>query len=50
MNREEHQSDNTNKKTFLKNKLKQKLYELSCDKKVKSTTLSKLIIILERLK
>lgn len=50
MKREEHQPDNTNKKTFLKNKLKQKLYELSCDKKVKSTTLSKLIVILERLK
>lgn len=49
MKREEHQPDNTNKK-LLKNKLKQKLYELSCDKKVKSTTLSKLIIILERLK
>lgn len=47
MKREDHQSDN---KTFLKNKLKQKLYELSCDKKIKSTTLSRLIEILERLK
>ncbi|EDY4802814.1 hypothetical protein KW855_004313 [Salmonella enterica] len=49
MNREEHQSDNTNKKTFLKNKLKQKLYELSSDKKAKSTTLARLIETLERL-
>lgn len=50
MKRKEHQPDNTNKKILLKNKLKQKLYELSCDKKVKSITLSKLIVILERLK
>ncbi|EOY8362877.1 MULTISPECIES: hypothetical protein [Enterobacteriaceae] len=49
MKRQEHQSDNKKSKLLLKNKLKQKLYELSSDKKAKSITLARLIETLERL-